>query len=188
MKREDNGSTDHKNDETSQSILPNNSNLEVDNHDCKIFQTINLEEDNNSLSEIEDSKFIGFPVNSEEDEIEEKYLYFIKDEKNPTNQADNINQLKKFKVSRNPRGRKKNELLLNKKRKVKVHNKYSKDNLLRKCQISYFNFMIDFLNIFIRSFNTKLRLNPKKKFIPSDYDIKKTIKRTQKINMHTKAM
>ncbi len=188
MKREDKGSTDHKNDETSPSILPNNSILEVDDHDCKIFQTINLEEDNNSLSEIEDSKFIGFPVNLEEDEIDEKCLYFLKDEKNPTNQTDNINQLKKFKVSRNTRGRKKKEILLNKKRKEKVHNKYGKDNLLRKCQVSYFNFMIDFLNIFIRSFNSKLRLNPKRKFIPIDYDIKKTINRTQKIKIHTNSV
>jgi hypothetical protein len=191
MKREDNGSQDDKNDETSQSIAAYKSISGIDDYDCMISHSANLEEDNNSLPEIENSQFIGFPSILEDDEINENHLYFIRDENNPNNQINNINninQLQKFKVSRNKRGRKKKEIVLNKKRKEKVHNKYGKDNLLRKCQVSYFNFMIDFANILISSFNYKMRLNPKRKFIPIDYDIKKIVNRNQKIKIHTNSI
>jgi len=95
--------------------------------------------------------------------------------------------LKKFKISTKKKGRKK-EIKLNIKRKEKIHNKYDKDNLLRKCQISYFNFMIDFLNILIKLFNSKLKIDPKKKFIPIDYAIKKIVNNEQKKKLHNNSI
>ena len=193
MNREDNGSNDYKNDETSPSIIVNKSISEIDLYDCKIFNIENLEEDINSLPEIDDYKFIGFPYNFEklkdyEDELDEKDLYFLKGEKNSSNRNNNMNQNRKiFKVSTKKRGRKK-EIKLNKKRKEKTHTKYDKDNLLRKCQVSYFDFMIDFLNIFIKLFNSKMKLNPKRKFFPIDYEIKKIVNREQKIKLHTNSI
>lgn len=193
MSREDNGSIDYKNDETSPSIIVNKSISEIDLYDFKIFNIENYEEDNNSFLEIGDYKSFGFPYNYEklkdnEDEIDKTDLLFLKGEKNSENNNSNINQnSKKFKVSTKKRGRKK-EIKLNNKKKEKTHTKYDKDNLLRKCQISYFDFMIDFLNIIIKSFNSKMKLNPKKKFFPIDYDIKKIVNRTQKIKLLTNSI
>ena len=179
MKREDKGSNEHKNEETSPSIVSINSIQEKDDYNNSFTYSENLVEDNNSLFEIRDSAFIGFPPFHEDDEIDYNRLYLIKYEKSQT---------KKFKVSKNQRGRKKKEITLNKKRIEKVHNKYGKDNMIRKCQVSYFNFMIDFINLFIRLFNSKMRLNPKKEFFPIDYNIKKNVNRNQKIMIHTNSI
>ena len=194
MSRKDIESYDYKNDETSPSIIVSKSISEIDPYDCNIFNIENLEKDNNSLSEIEDYKSLGFPYNFEKlkdhedeiDEIDEKDLYFLKDEKNSANKNINQNN-KKFKVSTKKRGRKK-EIKVNKKKKEKTHTKYDKDNLLRKCQVRYFDFIIDFLNILIKLFNSKMKLNPKRKFFPIDYEIKKIVNRTQKIKMHTNSI
>jgi hypothetical protein len=179
MKREDKGSNEHKNEETSPSIVSINSIQEKDDYNNSFTYSENLVEDNNSLFEIRDSAFIGFPPFHEDDEIDYNRLYLIKYEKSQTN---------KFKVSKNQRGRKKKEITLNKKRIEKVHNKFGKDNMIRKCQVSYFNFMIDFINLFIRLFNSKMRLSPKKEFFPIDYDIKKIVNRNQKIMIHTNSI
>ena len=185
MKREDNGNN-YKNDETCPSIS-NKSISEIDPYISKILDIENSdsEEDNNSFSAIDEYKSFSFFHNFEKlkdlvDDIDEEDLYFIK--KNSKN--NNINKnIKKFKVSTIKRGRKK-EIKLNKKRKEKSHNKYDKDNILRKCQISYFDFMIDFLNILIKLFNSKINLNPKKKFFPIDYKIKRTVNKKQRIRLH----
>ena len=179
MKREDKGSNEHKNEETSPSIVSINSIQEKDDYNNSFTYSENLVEDNNSLFEIRDSAFIGFPPFHEDDEIDYNRLYLIKYEKSQT---------KKFKVSKNQRGRKKKEITLNKKRIEKVHNKFGKDNMIRKCQVSYFNFMIDFINLFIRLFNSKMRLSPKKEFFPIDYNIKKIVNRNQKIMIHTNSI
>jgi hypothetical protein len=179
MKREDKGSNEHKNEETSPSIVSINSIQEKDDYNNSFTSSENLVEDNNSLFKIVDSAFIGFPPFHEDDEIDYNRLYLIKYEKSQT---------KKFKVSKNQRGRKKKEITLNKKRIEKVHNKFGKDNMIRKCQVSYFNFMIDFINLFIRLFNSKMRLSPKKEFFPIDYDIKKIVNRNQKIMIHTNSI
>ena len=179
MKREIKGSNEHKNEETSPSIVSINSIQEKDDYNNSFTYSENLVEDNNSLFEIRDSAFIGFPPFHEDDEIDYNRLYLIKYEKSQT---------KKFKVSKNQRGRKKKEITLNKKRIEKVHNKFGKDNMIRKCQVSYFNFMIDFINLFIRLFNSKMRLSPKKEFFPIDYDIKKIVNRNQKIMIHTNSI
>jgi rubrerythrin len=177
MKREIKGSNEHKNEETSPSIVCINSIQEKDAYYNNFTYSENLVEDNNSLLKIGDSEFIGFSPFHEDDEIDENLLYLIKDEKNHL-----------FKVSKKQRGRKKKEITLNKKRIEKVHNKYGKDNMIRKCQVSYFNFIIDFINLFIRLFNSKMRLNPKKEFFPIDYDIKKIVNRSQKIMMRTNSI
>jgi len=183
MKRENNGSN-YKNDETCPSIS-NKSISEIDPYISKILDIENSEEDNNSFSSIDEYKSFSFLHNFEKlkdlvDDIDEEDLYFIK--KNSKN--NNINKnIKKFKVSTKKKGRKK-EIKLNKKRKEKSHNKYDKDNILRKCQISYFDFMIDFLNILIKLFNSKINLNPKKKFFPLDYKIKRTVNKKQRIRLH----
>jgi len=212
MKREDNERNVYKNEDTNLSTIFNKSFSEIDPYTSKIsdiekseeddesfskiepytsniFDNENSEEDTKSLSEIDISKIFEFPYNSkdDEDDIDEEDLYFLKDGKTSTNQNENR---EKFKISTKKRGRKKEkkEIKLNKKRKEKSHNKYDKDNLLRKCQISYFNFIIKFLNILIKLFNSKLKIDPKKKFIPIDYAIKKIVNRDQKNKLHTNSI
>ena len=58
--------------------------------------------------------------------------------------------------------------LLNKKRK-NPHNKFSSDNLLKKVQTHYFNFLISFLNFFLKKFNYDYT------FLKLDYNIKKNV-------------
>ena len=44
--------------------------------------------------------------------------------------------------------------------------------------------MVKFLNALIKLFNSKMKLDPKREFIPIDNDIKKTVNKTQKIKLH----
>lgn len=163
MEGEDNGSIGGKNDDTNQSITPNNFVSEInyyDSHD-------EIEKDNIS------SNFIGFP--NETDEIDEKNLYLIMNGQN-----SNTPSKKRFKVLRNKRGRERKKIKV--KNKDKSHNKYGKDNMIRKCQISYFNFIIDFINNIISLF--KIKLKQKRQFIYLDYDLKRAVNKTQRVKFH----
>ena len=53
----------------------------------------------------------------------------------------------------------------------KIHDKYSVDNMLRKIQIHYLNFIILFLNEILKN------LNYKQRFLKLDYNFRKTIKK-----------
>ena len=67
------------------------------------------------------------------------------------------------KIIKKKRGRKA------KKETLKIHDKSSPDNLLRKIQVHYFTFIIDYLNEVLR------QLGFNEKFIPIDYQYKKKI-------------
>ena len=51
----------------------------------------------------------------------------------------------------------------------KIHDKYSVDNMLRKIQIHYLNFIIGFLNEILKN------LNYKQRFLKLDYNFKKSV-------------
>lgn len=55
--------------------------------------------------------------------------------------------------------------------KVKIHDKMSRDNILRKVQIDYLTFLIKFLNVIIKRFDQTADLF----FLPLDYKFKKTV-------------
>jgi len=88
------------------------------------------------------------------------------------------------------RGRKVTKAILDRNKKEKIHNKYGKDNIIRKCPISYFDFIIHFINIIINLFNVKksIKTNTKKEFIKLDYDFKKIVNRNHKIKLLTYAI
>ena len=142
-----------------------------------------LEEEKNCFSFSDDIKFEGFHYNLIGD-----------NENNSTSQNNYISSYspetnqKIFKVNRNKRGRIKQKIELNKKRKEKTHNKNGKDNIIRKIQTSYFNFMIDFINIIIDLFKSKIKLYPKKKFIYIDYDIKRSVNKIQRKKILTNSI
>ena len=191
MNTEINGQNDYKNDETRQSIIANNYTSGIndfDDFDIKNINSINSEEDSISFPGKDDSKSLEFPhfeaLNV--DEINEKYLKFLRDI-NTISTPFESNQQIKFKVSRIKRGRKVTKSVLNKKKKGKIHNKYGKDNIIRKCQISYFDFIIHFINIIINLFNVKksIKTNTNKEFIKLDYDFKKIVNRSHKIKLLT---
>ena len=80
----------------------------------------------------------------------------------------NNSSTKKFQLFliRNKRGRTK----VNKKNSTKNHGKFDQDNIIRKIQVSYMNFLIDFINEIIKV----IGLN-KIKFIPLDYSYKTNV-------------
>ena len=93
MEKEINGINDYKNDETNQSIVANNYISGIDGYDFKFLYYMNLEENRNSFPKKDYSRFIEFPHNFEllkDDEIFEKYLNFLRGEKNSTNQNKNV--------------------------------------------------------------------------------------------------
>ena len=152
METENKGKNDYKNDETSQYIVTNNYISRISDFD-KIIHSKNFEEYSISFSGIDNSKS---KVVLKDDEINSKCFDFLRSENNSINQNRNaisnpsiIIQPKKFEVLRKKRGRKEQKIIFNKERKEKIHNKYGKDNIIRKCQISYFDFIIHFINIII---------------------------------------
>ena len=79
---------------------------------------------------------------------------------------------------------KSDKTLLNKKRK-KPHDKFDKDNIKRFTQVSYFTFLVDFINLIIRTLFIKengfdsdfqnKEINDKYQFKPIRYEFKKVI-------------
>jgi len=190
MEKEINGKNDYKNDETNQSIVANNYTsgiYDFDGFDFKSIHSINLEEDSISFSGKDDSKSLEFPyfeVLNDDDEINEKLLNFLKNRYTISSPSKTSQQIK-FKVLRIKRGRKEKKDILSRNKKEKIHNKYGKDNIIRKCQISYFDFIIHFINIIINLFNVKKSLKTNNEFIKLDYNFKRVVNGKQKIKLLT---
>ena len=189
MKTEINRKNDYKNDETNQSIVDNNYTsgiYDFYDFDIKNIHSINLEEDSISFSGKDDLNSLEFPYFEvlNDDEIIEKYLNFLKN-RNTISSPSKINQQIKFNVLRIKRGRKVKKAIINRNKKEKIHNKYGKDNIIRKCQISYFDFIIHFINIIINLFNVKKNLKTNNEFIKLDYNFKRVVNRKQKIKLLT---
>ena len=128
--------------------------------------------------------------NSLKEEEEDKNLYFIKktekvssEPKNPvaqaTQQSLKASPVRKFHkfftfeektskkdLTKKKRGRGKSTIL---EKNNKIHDKFSTDNLLRKIQVHYLTFIINFINIILK------RLNYEQRFFKLDYEIKKNV-------------
>ena len=152
------------------------------------FQSDNMAEENSFQFSLEEIN----PWNSydEEEDEEEKNLYFIKkDEKAPSVPADLVDQqasksspiikFKKFiaieeksskiestQLTKKKRGRGKST---NSKKNDKTHDKFSTDNLLRKIQVHYLTFIVNFINIILKT------LNYEQRFFKLDYELKKNV-------------
>ena len=153
------------------------------------FQSDNMAEENSFQFSLEEIN----PWNSydEEEDEEEKNLYFIKkDEKAPSVPADLVDQqasksspiikFKKFitieeksskiestQLTKKKRGREK--LTKNSDKNDKTHDKFSTDNLLRKIQVHYLTFIVNFINIILKT------LNYEQRFFKLDYGLKKNV-------------
>ena len=133
-------------------------------------------------SKIDFINFIGYPFNFiENSEINEdinEYQRFYSDNlNNSPNSCDKSSPVvvnstfkNKFIILNKKRGREKTKNISNTK-KVKIHNKFSDDNIIRKCQVSYINFIIKFMNILCSKFKINLS------FISLDYKFKKIVNR-----------
>ena len=62
----------------------------------------------------------------------------------------------------------------------KPHDKYSEDNIIRKIQVSYFNFIRDFINELLKSIGRQ-----DLSFIPLDYNYKRTINKKFRNNLNS---
>ena len=154
----------------------------------EIFQRENITEENSFQISLE----VINPWNShdEEEDEEDKNLYFIKKEKNSiststtlvTPQVPKPSPIIKFKkffeveeklekkettqMTKKKRGRGTN---LNLEKNEKTHDKFSTDNLLRKIQVHYLTFIINFINIILKL------LNYEQRFFKLDYEMKKNV-------------
>ena len=146
-------------DETSNSFIHYWNRFEfpkLSNNDFDIEKNISKEEEIiNQMNNIEEN-------NSENNEKESNIKSLLKEENN-FSQDDSTELIKK----KRHRG-KQNSKGTNKGR---VHSVFSADNLLRKIQVHYLNFIISFLN------NVLKHLNYEKKFLKLDYKFKKNIKK-----------
>lgn len=91
-----------------------------------------------------------------------------------------VNKKKYFKIikeKRNKVGRKKTNYH---RKNGKTHSKYDFDNIIRKVQVHFHNFIISFVNEILKSFGIK------KKFLNTDYTIKKNVKKANVDSLKSK--
>ena len=141
------------------------------------FETIN----SNSLNVIEmDFKgFIGYPFNFEKnfelEEIKPDISSFTKKEST----KEDLSQKKLFLIN-TPKKRGRKNI---KENNNKEHGKYDEDNIVRKVQVSYINFMTDFLNKVLEKIGRKdLSL------IPLDYDFKRVVNKANREFLKSKTV
>jgi hypothetical protein len=140
------------------------------------FETIN----SNSLNSIEMdlNGFIGYPFNFEKNIELEEIIPDISSITKKESTKEDLSQKKLFLiVTSKKRGRK-----IDKKNNGKEHGKYDEDNIVRKIQVSYINFIIDFINEILKGIGRKdLSL------IPLDYLFKRVVNKKQRdfLKSHT---
>jgi len=138
------------------------------------------------------------PLDEEENE-EDKNLYFIKKEEKPADalisaaspktSSSNIKSLKfitieeksskneSTQLTKKKRGRGK---ATNLEKNEKIHDKFSTDNLLRKIQVHYLTFIVNFINIILK------KLNYEQRFFKLDYELKKNANKKYFDSLKTK--
>ena len=143
--------------------------------------------DNNSLFETDFTKkistdnittdFIGQPFNykynheNEQDFQTNTLIYddnLSKSLNNPNKKSDKLFSI----YIRRKRGRKTNDNL------PKIHGKFDEDNIIRKIQVSYINFIIDFMNILLTIINRK-----DLHFIPLNYYYKRKVNKEHRASL-----
>lgn len=132
-------------------------------------------------SEINFINFLGYPFNFVQnpeinEDINEQQRYYFYNINNSDNSNDCSSEIvsippnkNKFTISHKKKRGRHNEKFLTEQKNFKVHEKSDVDNILRKCQVSYINFIIDFMNILCKIFNIG------QVFIPLDYKFKKIV-------------
>ena len=130
------------------------------------------------------------PWNSlDEEDEEDKNLYFIKKEEKAADtpiaadspkasSSQNIKSLKFIAIEEKSSKNESTQLTKKKKKRSKapnlekndkIHDKFSTDNLLRKIQVHYLTFIVNFINIILKI------LNYEQRFFKLDYELKKNV-------------
>ena len=145
------------------------------------YPYLNINDSHNNKSIIDSINFLGYSYNfikipaiNEDINGHQSNLLF-----NSVNLANSIDNNSSFILTPSP---KKKFIIFHKKKRgrertktityiknIKIHNKLSDDNIIRKCQVSYINFIIEFMNILCSKFNIN------QTFFPLDYQFKKII-------------
>jgi hypothetical protein len=139
----------------------------IDNE--SFFETNN----SNSLNSIEMdlNGFIGYPFNFEKNIELEEIIPDISSITKKESTKEDLSQKKLFlTIIAQKRGRK-----IEKKNNGKEHGKYDEDNIVRKIQVSYINFIIDFINEALKGIGRK-----DLKFIPLAYLFKRVVNKKQR--------
>ena len=159
----------------------NNENNNINNYNNNFY--INNNDSIDFNSEIDSINFLGYPFNfiqnpENNEDINENQIYYLDNINNSTNSNDNSSSIistpsPKYQFTTNlkkKRGREKNKNITDKKN-FKIHDKLGEDNIIRKCQVAYINFIIKFMNILCSKFKINLS------FISLDYKFKKIVNR-----------
>ena len=167
--------------------LENNNFLNVSSREHFNSSEFESESENKDNSIFPSSSLNEIPIFHEEDlnlreiennEKEEKKLYFIDKSEEKKNKSFLKFAIEKEKSSKNrfeliqkkrKRGRPKAININDLKKYNKIHDKNKTDNLLRKIQVHYFSFIVSFLNNILRI------LNYKRKFLKLNYEYKSNI-------------
>lgn len=114
--------------------------------------------------------------------LDDSFIKNLYDTRNITKESTNITDIfekkiilknKIFEITKTKKrlGRKRKEDLQKSSTKVKSHSKYEDDNVIRKIQIHFLNYLISFTNEILMHFGSK------KKFLNIDYSSKKNVKK-----------
>ena len=122
----------------------------------KLFSAFESQKSNNSFIEENDEDESEFYINKGEESLNKIFQVEIINDSSSTNSTNK------------KRGRKKKEQNTKYKRE---HTRDCRDNILRKIQVYFINFIVYFLNVILKNFNLK------QKFMKLDYEFKKGIKK-----------
>lgn len=150
------------------------------------FQRGKMTEENSFQLSLEEIN----PWNSlDEEDEEDKNLYFIKKEEKAADtpiaadspkasSSQNIKSLKFIAIEEKSSKNESTQLTKKKRgrgkapnleKNDKIHDKFSTDNLLRKIQVHYLTFIVNFINIILK------KLNYEQRFFKLDYELKKNV-------------
>jgi hypothetical protein len=142
------------------------------------FETINSNSNSLNSIEMDLNGFIGYPFNFEKNIELEEIIPDISSITKKESTKEDLSQKKLFlTIIAQKRGRK-----IEKKNNGKEHGKYDEDNIVRKIQVSYINFIIDLINEVLKGIGRKdLSL------IPLDYLFKRVVNKRQRdfLKSHT---
>ena len=145
------------------------------------YPYLNINDSHNNKSIIDSINFLGYSYNfikipAINEDINGHQSNLLFNSVNLTNSIDNNSSIiltpspkKKFIIfHKKKRGRERTKTITYIK-DIKIHNKLSDDNIIKKCQVSYINFIIEFMNILCSKFNIN------QTFLPLDYKFKNIV-------------
>ena len=133
------------------------------------------------IFDLEEEKKCNNTLDEEKNKKEKNNLYFLEKKDKPKKSSINFISKSHLKKKRGREKRKHNEINENEDNGcVKIHDKNTSDNILRKIQVHYLSFIVSFINEIL--YNLKF----KQRFLKLSYSFKKNIKKEFVNSLKTK--